>query len=269
MIKKIYKGICDKNNSVARNKVSEKIKIIALLLINKMNAYILFPVDFLVFKKNSRNDKRFEMRWKNSYPRMGDRTGQTSFDRHYIYHTAWAARKVKEINPKYHVDISSSLYFSSIVSAFVPMKFYDYRPADLKLSNLSSGHTDLTKLHFKSNSIKSLSCMHTVEHVGLGRYGDPIDPGGDLKAIAELKRVVAPGGSLLFVVPIGFKPKIMFNAHRIYTYSQIRNYFDNFSLKEFVLIPERGEDGGLVKNASQKLLKKQNYACGCFWFEKL
>jgi hypothetical protein len=36
--------------------------------------------------------------------------------------------------------------------------------------------------------------MHVVEHIGLGRYGEPMDEQGDLKAIEELKRVLAPGG---------------------------------------------------------------------------
>lgn len=250
-------------------KPAKKIKTLAFLLINIMYAYIIFPIDFLNFKKKSRENKRFEMRWKDRYPRLGDKTKQTLFDRHYVYHTAWAARKVNEIDTNYHVDISSSLYFSSIVSAFLPVKFYDYRPADLKLSNLSSEHIDLTNLRFKSNSVKSLSCMHTIEHVGLGRYGDPIDPDGDVKAINELKRVLAPGGNLLFVVPIGYRAVVMFNAHRIYTVSQILEYFKDLALKEFVLIPEKGEDGGLVKNPSPELLRKQKYACGCFWFKKL
>jgi len=45
--------------------------------------------------------------------------------------------------------------------------------------------------------------MNVVEHVGLGRYGEPLDPEGDIKAMRELRRVLAPGGSLLFVVPVG------------------------------------------------------------------
>lgn len=233
----------------------------------KIYSYILFIIDFKNFKRNSKDDKRFEMKWKNRYPCLDDRTKQTSFDRHYIYHIAWATRKVRKINPEFHVDISSSLYFSSILSTFIPVRFYDYRPADIKLSGLISEHADLTSLHFKSNSIKSLSCMHTVEHVGLGRYGDPIDTEGDLKAIKELKRVLSKGGNLLFVVPIG-KPKIVFNAHRIYSKEQILKYFSDLKLKEFVLIPDDALDGGLVNDPSSKLLKKQNYACGCFWFRK-
>jgi SAM-dependent methyltransferase len=198
---------------------------------------------------------------------LNEDTEETRYDRHYIYHTAWAARKVKEINPKHHIDISSSLFFTVIVSAFIPVKFYDFRPADIVLSGLESKHADLTNLHFKSNSVKSLSCMHTMEHIGLGRYGDSIDPDGDIKAIGELKRVLAIGGNLLFVVPIG-KPKIAFNAHRIYPKDQVLSYFSGLKLKEFVLIPDNSKDGHLVVNPSVKLLNKQVYGCGCFWFRK-
>jgi hypothetical protein len=47
--------------------------------------------------------------------------------------------------------------------------------------------------------------MHVVEHVGLGRYGDPIDANGDAQAIKELKCVLWPGGVLYFVVPTGVR----------------------------------------------------------------
>lgn len=221
--------------------------------------------DYFAFKRLSRTDKRFAFGLADAYPCPFDKTHMTGFDRHYVYHTAWAARKVAEIKPVFHMDISSSLYFSSIVSAFVPVKFYDYRPADLQLSGLSSEKADLLRLPFADNSITSLSCMHTVEHVGLGRYGDPIDPTGDLKAIKELKRVLAPGGALLFVVPIG-KSTIQFNAHRIYSYAMIREYFSDFELKEFSLIPEKS--GAMIVNATEAQADKEAYGCGCFWFVK-
>jgi SAM-dependent methyltransferase len=212
-------------------------------------------------------DARFPVRWQDKLPCLNDRTANTVFDRHYVYHPAWAARIVRQINPAMHVDISSTLHFCTILSAFVPVRFYDYRPADLQLSNLVSEHADLTALPFESGSIFSLSCMHTVEHIGLGRYGDALDPGGDLKAIQELERVLAPGGSLLFVVPIG-KPKIMFNAHRIYSYQQIISYFPQLELAQFALIPDDANAGGLLENASQEMADAQSYGCGCFWLRK-
>jgi SAM-dependent methyltransferase len=234
-------------------------------IIKKIIRYILSPFilfDYLKFK--SFKDKRFYVNFSDIYPFIKDKTIKTSFDAHYVYHTSWAARKVKEISPKVHTDISSSLFFSGIVSAFVPVDFYDYRPADLKLSHLKSSHADLTKLDFKNDSIDSLSCMHTVEHIGLGRYGDPINPNADLQAIKELIRVTARGGSLLFVVPIG-QPKIEYNAHRIYSYEQIIGYFKDMELKEFSLITD---DADFIQNAKMELVKEQKYGCGCFWFIK-
>ncbi len=184
----------------------------------KINLEDKFKKTFdLLLNQSNKTDKRFALNWEDRFICPDDNTSETHFDTHYIYHLAWAARKVKEINPEFHIDISSSLHFCTMLSAFIPVKFYDYRPAYLNLSNLESKKADLMALPFEDSSINCLSCMHTVEHVGLGRYGDPLDYDGDLKAISELKRVVAKDGFLLFVVPVG-KSKIMFNAHRIYDY---------------------------------------------------
>jgi hypothetical protein len=212
----------------------------------------------------SKNDKRFTVKTSDLYPCLKDKITTTPFDHHYTYHPAWAARILAQTKPAYHVDISSILHFSTVVSAFIPIKFYDYRPADLKLKNLESGFADLKKLSFADNTVPSLSCMHTIEHIGLGRYGDEIDPQGDTKSMDELKRVLQPGGDLLFVTPVG-KPKIEFNAHRIYSYEQIIEFFAPLTLKEFSLIPDAG---GLIVNADPALVKEQLYGCGCFWFKK-
>ena len=109
--------------------------------------------------------------------------------------------------------------------------------------------------------------MHTVEHVGLGRYGDKLDPHGDIDAAKELSRVVKKGGTFIFVVPVG-KPKIEFNAHRIYSYEQVMNLFPDMELKEFSLIPDDYKRYGLITNADKNFVKEQDWGCGCFWFIK-
>jgi SAM-dependent methyltransferase len=211
---------------------------------------------------------RFSAKWQDRWLHLRDATSTTSFDRHYVFHTAWATRVVAQINPRQHVDVASSLYFVSSVSAFIPTKFIDFRPADLGLSGLRSGAGTLMNLPFESNSVESLSCMHVVEHVGLGRYGDPFDYDGDLKAIAELIRVLAIGGHLLFVVPIGGSPRIQFNAHRIYTYQQVVAMAAGLMLQEFALIPDDGSTMGLVRHAEPEHAALQRYGCGCFHFIK-
>lgn len=208
--------------------------------------------------------KRLTIKWEDIYPCLNDKTLVTEFDAHYLYHPAWAARIIKSLNPQKHIDISSTLHFCTILSAFIPTEFYDFRPVQLNLSSLITGKADLTNLFFESESIESLSCMHTIEHIGLGRYGDKIDPDGDLKAISELQRVIKKGGNLLLVTPVG-KPRILFNAHRIYSFQLILDLFDNFILKEFSLVDDQGH---FITNANPTKVENLSYGCGCFWFSK-
>ena len=229
-----------------------------------------FRSDFNTFGELLRASGRsFELNWHDRKPCHDDRTASTGFDRHYVYHTAWAARVLERVRPGEHVDIASSLYFAAIASAFVPVRYYEYRPVDLDLANLACDTADLTALPFDDGSIPSLSCMHVVEHVGLGRYGDPIDADGDLRAMSELERVLAPGGSLLFVVPLG-RPRVQFNAHRIYGLDQVVEAFDGLELAEFALVPDRGDRDGdaLIVNATRAQADRQRYGCGCFWFRR-
>jgi hypothetical protein len=237
-----------------------------LLSINfYIRSYYKFIQDFRLFRKS--NTGTTPIKWRNRKPCLYDATSYTGFDRHYVYHTAWAARKLQRINPTVHFDIGSSIYFSAIASAYTPIRFFDYRPAALQLSQLSCEHANLSQLAFPDNTVESISCMHVIEHIGLGRYGDPVDPQGDIQAVKELKRVVALNGNLLIVVPVG-KPMIQYNAHRIYSYQSIIDLFDGFELVEFALIEEEGH-GGLLTDGAKELVRNENYGCGCFWFRKV
>lgn len=236
----------------------------------KVYKYFGFLKDYKHFKKLfEKSEKRFIFSWSDRYPQLYDKTSNTPFDGHYIYHPAWAARILSHTKPEVHYDISSTLTFSTIVSSFIKVVFIDYRPAKLKLSNLSSEAGDLLRLQFNDNSIQSLSCMHVIEHIGLGRYGDPLDPNGDVKAINEIKRVLQEGGDFLLVLPIG-TPKIQFNAHRIYSFKQIINMMgEDYKLEAFDLLPDDYTEGLISIPESIDLSEKQNYGCGCFWFKKI
>lgn len=226
-----------------------------------------FTKEFNEFSRiESNSERRMLCEWRDRYPCLDDKSSTTPFDRHYTYHPAWAARVLAKIQPSKHIDISSTINFATLVSAFISVDFYDYRPAQIDLPNLCCGAADLTNFPFRDGELESLSCMHVIEHVGLGRYGDALDPDGDLKAINELLRVVAPGGNLLIVVPVG-GARIQFNAHRVYDVVEFIDHFQGASIIERALIEDSGPSG-IIVNRSDAQFKMQAYGCGCFWFRK-
>lgn len=203
------------------------------------------------------------------YPELFDNKKKEPFDAHYLYHTAWATRILNKTKPYIHYDFSSDLRFITMASAYNKIVQYNLNIPTIKLSNLSFKKTNLINMqNIRNNSLNSISCMHVIEHVGLGRYGDPINVNGDVLAINEIKRVLAKNGNLLFVVPLG-KKKIYFNAHRVYAYEDVINFFYDLKLREFSLIEDDGFDQGIIHNADPNKVKDNDYACGCFWFEKI
>ncbi len=78
--------------------------------------------------------------------------------------------------------------------------------------------------------VPSVSSLCVVEHIGLGRYGDAIDPRGTEKAIAELKRVIQPEGNLYLSLPLDDENRIYFNAHRAFKESYLMELFGPFSI---------------------------------------
>jgi SAM-dependent methyltransferase len=235
-----------------------------------LKAIARYPKYFMDLVRFSRGAKRLgAMRptLRRLKPMLYEATAEEHFDTHYVYHTAWASRVLRDTNPDSHVDISSMIYFVAMVSAFVPITHYEYRPPAIDLEGLKVGQADLQQLPFDDKSIKSLSCMHVVEHVGLGRYGDRLDPLGDHQAMRELQRVLAIGGRLLFVVPVG-QPRVVFNAHRVYDFAQIVRDFSELTLERFALITDGRNGGRLIWDADPDLVANQKYGCGCFVFSR-
>ena len=197
-------------------------------------------------------------------PCLGDWTTSTPFDPHYFYQGAWAARKLKKNHPEKHVDIASSVLMVSVLSGFIDTVFVDYRPLKANLSGLNSIPGDILALPFDDASVTSLSCLHVIEHIGLGRYGDPLDPLGSVKGANELQRILAPGGGLLVSLPIGLE-RICFNAHRVHLPSSVLQLFSNLRLVDFSYV----DDAGIFhENAQLDQANHLEYGCGMFHFQK-
>jgi hypothetical protein len=223
-----------------------------------------FFFDFFIFYKKNNINSKYSLK-----PMLFDIRNKEPFDPHYLYHTAWACRVLSKIKPKIHYDFSSDLRFVTMVSSFIKTVQYNLTIPTIKLTNLKFRTTNLTDMrNIETNSLKSVSCMHVVEHIGLGRYGDSIDPNADKKAIKEIIRILMKGGNLLFVTPIGINT-IYFNAHRVRGYEEVIRSFSSLKLIEFAFIDDNGFFSGIQINPNVKKVNTNKYGCGCFWFKKI
>lgn len=118
--------------------------------------------------------------------------------------------------PVEHIDIGSHHKFVAHLSKVVNLTMVDIRPLSLQLNSIKFVEGSILKLPFADNSISSLSSICVIEHIGLGRYGDPIDPDGSKKALVEITRVLKSGANLYISVPIEEINKVYFNAHRAF-----------------------------------------------------
>ena len=139
----------------------------------------------------------------------------------------------------------------------------DIRPLDTPIPGLRFIRADATELAcMQDQSVISLSSLHAVEHIGLGRYGDTVDPDGWRKACASLQRVLAPGGHLYFSVPVG-RERVMMNAHRIFNPPTIISAFPELRLWSFALIDDAGKLHDPAATCDAEWLE---YGCGLFEF---
>lgn len=225
-----------------------------------------FLTGFCDFARLVDGDNRLPFRFEDCVPCIDEAEVEVTYNHRYLLHVGWAARILANTKPMLHTDVGSCSYFVTIASAFVPLISYDLRPMNIPLSGMVTRVGDLTNLPFRDGEVHSLSCMHALEHVGLGRYYDRIDPNGDLKSARELSRILAKGGNLLIVLPVG-QSKICFNAHRIYSYQHAVDMFAGLTLKEFSFIPTNAPFR-FLKNADPRVTENEVEGAGCFWFVK-
>lgn len=223
--------------------------------------YFWFTWDLIIYTIKSPSSRLLT---SNIYPVLDEKVSFTPFDAHYYYQQLWVFEHVLKSKPKKHVDVASTYQMSGYLSKIVPTTFIDLRPIDTSLHNLEIKRGDMLHLPYEDRSVMSLSCLHSIEHVGLGRYGDALDPMGTKKACKELSRVLAKGGKLYISTPIG-KDRICFNAHRIHTPKRIISYFNQLELVAFSVV----DDSGVFhEQARPEDYRSQNYACGMFLFER-
>jgi hypothetical protein len=223
--------------------------------------------DYYRYKKLSHGSSRFRPSSRYWFPQLndaGDQAGKAQG--HYFHQDLLVARKIYRANPVKHFDIGSRLDgFIAHLLTFREVTQIDIRQLSATVPGLTFIRDDATLLsNFADNSVESISALHSVEHFGLGRYGDPINPSADLLTMQSMQRVLKPGGKLYFSVPVG-RERVEFNAHRIYSASSILNAFASLQLVSFSYVDDAG---ALHENSRPGDCLGLNYGCGIFEFTK-
>lgn len=116
----------------------------------------------------------------------------------------------------------------------------------------------------------SLSCLHALEHFGLGRYGDPIDPQGFVRGLANMARLLKPGGVFYLSTPIGAE-RVEFSANRVFEPRAVVESAatQSLALESLIVIQSDGRlEEFAAAAAPLSQLATQRYCLGIFVFRK-
>lgn len=205
---------------------------------------------------------------EDRFQKSGQATGQ------YFHQDLLIAQTIFKNNPHRHVDVGSRVDgFVAHVASFRSIEAIDIRPLESNVKNLTYIHMDLMKKLPEEfiESTDSVSCLHALEHFGLGRYGDPINSDGHQVGFKNLVSMLTPGGIFYLSVPIG-PQRIEFNAHRVFSIAYLLQMFgDKLKIENFSYIDDKGE---LQKHAvlDEEAIQTNCgcvYGCGVFELNKI
>jgi hypothetical protein len=206
---------------------------------------------------------------KRIYPELSDYYDSAGEAKgHYFHQDLLVASFIKERSPKRHIDIGSRIDgFVAHVASFREIEVLDIRDLDKSIhKNLIFLKRDLMKdVDDLKDSSDSISCLHAIEHFGLGRYGDTIDPKGHISGFKNIVEMLAVGGILYISFPISDNPGVHFNSQRVLDPIEILSWSDRVKLERFDLVDDQGS---LHLNADIKSILNQKYALGIYTLRK-
>lgn len=206
----------------------------------------------------------------HTYPIFEDYKKQSgTASGHYFHQDLLVASFINKANAIRHIDVGSRVDgFVAHVASYRNIEVFDIRPLTI------AGHEQIkfvqgNLMELDDSFIEvcdSMSCLHALEHFGLGRYGDPIDPHGHLKGFSNLHKMLKKDGLLYISFPIG-DPGVHFNAHRVFGPEDVIEWSkDKFELLRFDYVDDTGN---LHCNVSLPLVPKLIYGCGIYTLRKI
>ena len=188
---------------------------------------------------------------------------------HYFYQDLYAAQRIYKNQPQNHIDIGSRISgFIAHVASFREVEVLDIRPLEDVIQNVKFKQCDLMNLNPDFlECTDSISCLHALEHFGLGRYGDPLCADGYLSGFQNIHKMLKPGGKFYFSVPMG-KQRIEFHAHRVFSLQYLLEMINPyFEVDAFSYIDDKNRFYENVSISEKDI--SDNFGCrfGCAIFE--
>ena len=230
-----------------------------------------FYKDYKELKRQKGEDTTFK--FGTMYPILTDKNDSAgNMKGAYFHQDLYVAGLIYLANPEKHLDIASRTDgFVAHVASFREIELIDIRPVESNVKNITFRQADLMELPPELvDYCDSISSLHAIEHFGLGRYGDPVDYYGHLKAIKNITSILKKGGFFYFSVPIG-PQRIEFNAHRVFSMDYlIKILSQDFEIKSFSYVNDSGDFFKDVELTEKSVSSNYNcsYGCGIFTLQK-
>lgn len=238
--------------------------------LNSLRGLPVFIRDWVIFRKNYRGRM-------NLMPCLHDRYeegGATKSE--YFWQDLLVARAIHAAKPVRHVDIGSRVDgFVAHVASFRDCELFDVRPISTTVPGVVFRQADLmnpTTLPISAGEgyCDSLSCLHAIEHFGLGRYGDPINPLGYQRGITNMAQLLQFGGTFYLSTPIG-QERVEFNANWVFDPRSIVRCAEAAGMtlqKLIVITPANGPQESAFDAVAFEELALLRYQLGLFIFTK-
>jgi ubiquinone/menaquinone biosynthesis C-methylase UbiE len=177
-----------------------------------------FVADYIKFKKLHKVNIEL-------WPYLNDRKSTAgSFMHEYFVQDVFAAQLVHRLNPQKIVDVGSRIdgYIAHLITSR-EVELIDIRPMDSVIKNLKFLQMNFSDYEsVKENYTDFVSCLHSIEHFGLGRYGDPIVKDAVPSALKSFSRITKSNGVFLLSTTFG-KERVKFNAQWIFDFNKMKD----------------------------------------------
>lgn len=195
---------------------------------------------------------------------------------HYFHQDLLVANLVYKHKPDLHLDVGSRIdgFIAHLLSFDQKTILGDVRPIKIENPNISFVQMDLTEeLPIElTEKYESVSCLHAIEHMGLGRYGDPVNACGHYVALKNLTQMLSKTGFLYVSYPLGEESRIEYNAHRVISLKESLNMFDenNLTVKKFSFVDDKGNMVNVdnLKDIDWHSSYGLNYGCAIWTLQK-